>query len=369
MKAKVYLVGAVPGKADLITLRGLEILRQADVVIYDYLVDKRILEEAKAGAELVCCDTLGKNRYSDGFAIHQERINDLLIKRAKEGKKVMRLKNGDISIFSRLSQELDALVKEGIEFELVPGVTAASAASCYAGIPLTDRRFASSCVFVTGHEDPKKKESSIDWGKIAGCGTIVLYMAVEKLQDIVKKLVNAGKTRTTPAAIVKDASLMTQKVLTGTLKDIASRAKKEKMMPPAIIIIGEVAKLKKFDWLNANRRILFTGLSQERFFDKPNYLHLPLIKIVPMEDYEEFDRHLKNIDRFDWIIFASRYGVEYFFERLKTVGHDSRAFKDVKIAAIGNSTKNRLSDFGLCADLVPKEESSKGLLEEFAKLD
>lgn len=193
MKNKVYLVGAGPGKPDLITVRGLNILKEADVIIYDYLVDRRLLGYAKDGAELICCDKLGKKRYSNGFLVHQDKINNLLIKKAKEGKKVIRLKNGDPSIFSRCSQELGILVKNNIEFEVVPGVTAGVAASGLNGIPLTDRRYASSCVFATGHEDPKKKESLLDWNALSKMGTIVLYMAVENLETIVYKMLESGE--------------------------------------------------------------------------------------------------------------------------------------------------------------------------------
>ncbi|MBI5143574.1 MAG: uroporphyrinogen-III C-methyltransferase [Candidatus Omnitrophica bacterium] len=367
---KIYLVGAGPGDPGLITVRGREILRQADVVIYDYLVDKSLLGEAKEDAELICCDKLGKNRYSDGFLVHNEKINKLVVKKVKEGKKVIRLKNGDPGIFSRTSQELEPLVKNRIEFEIIPGVTAASAASCLSGIPLTDRRYASSCTFATGHEDPLKLESSLDWGALSKAGTIVLYMAVENLPKIVKALVKVGKSSNTSVAVIQDASLLSQKVLTGTLSDIVEKAKQEKVRPPAIIIIGEVAKFEgRFNWLRRNGRILFTGLSKERYFLKGTYLHLPLIKIEPMGSYKEFDKHLKNIKRFDWIVFSSRYGVEYFFKRLKAVGYDSRILNSIKIAAIGNSTKSRLSDFGIIADLVPLRESSEGLLAEFKKID
>jgi uroporphyrinogen III methyltransferase/synthase len=371
MTGKVYLVGAGPGRQDLITLRGLNILREADVVIYDYLVDKSILDNAKQGAELICCDKLAKKgKYSDGFLIHQNTINNLLVKKAKQGKKVIRLKNGDPSIFSRLSQELEALVKNKIEFEIVPGVTAASAAACFTGIPLTDRRLASSCIFVTGHEDPAKKESLVDWKSVAKSSTIVLYMAVENLDNIIKQVIEAGKPKDTPIAIIQNATLPTQKILGGSLKDIAQIAKKENLKPPAIIIIGEVVNLnKRFNWLNKNKRVLFTGLSPERFFIKGNYFHLPLIKIDPMGDYKEFDNHLENIKDFDWIIFASRYAVEYFFSRLKALGCDSRLLSKIKIAAIGNSTKNRLLDSAIFADLVAKNESSDGLIEEFRKID
>jgi len=368
--SKVYLVGAGPGEPGLITIRGLEILRQAEVVIYDYLVDKRLLDEAQEDAELICCDTLGKNRYSNGFLIHQEKINNLIVRKAKQGKRVVRLKNGDPSIFSRLSQELDVLAKNKIEFEIVPGVTAASAASDFSGIPLTDRRFASSCTFVTGHEDAKKEKSALDWKSLAKSGTLVLYMAVENLNKIVNELLDAGKDKETRVAIIQDASLITQKILIGTLENIAKKAKKQKVMPPAIIIIGEVVKLERnFNWLKKNKKILFTGLSKERFFIKGTYFHLPLIKIEPLDDYKEFDNYLKNISEFDWIVFTSRYGVEYFFKRLTIVGYDSRILKDINIAAIGNSTKNRLLNFRIQADLVPTKESSEGLFKEFKKID
>jgi uroporphyrinogen III methyltransferase/synthase len=252
----------------------------------------------------------------------------------------------------------------------VPGVTAASAASCLSGIPLSDRRFASSCVFVTGHEDPKKKRSILDWQSLAECGTIVLYMAVENLANIVKWLVESGKDPDTRVAIIQDASLLTQKVLTGTLKDIVVKAKKNKIKPPAIIIIGEVVELeKKFNWLKKNKRILFTGISGERFFEKGTFFHIPLIKIEPTENYKEFDNYLNNIREFDWIVFSSRYGVQYFFQRLNKIGLDVRKLAGIKIAAIGKSTQNHLLDFGVLADLVPKDESSKGLINEFKKID
>lgn len=370
MKNKVYFIGAGPGEPGLITARGLEILRQADVVIYDYLVNKKILQEAKPGAELICCDKLGKNRHSDGFIIHQEKINCLVVKKAREDKKVIRLKNGDPAIFSRLSQELEFLIKNKVGFEVVPGVTAASGASLFSGIPLTDRRFASDVVFVTGHEGADKKGSLIDWAAISKIGTIVLYMAIENLSKIAKNLLDAGKPADTPCAIIQDATLLTQRILTGNLNNIAVKAKAQNIMPPAIIIIGEAVSLtKQFNWLKKSKKALFTGLSNERFFEDKIYFHLPLIKIEPLPDYCEFDNYLKKIKSFDWIVFLSRFGVEYFFKRLKAIGRDSRALYGIKIAAIGSSTANRLLDFSIIADLVAKKESSDGVIEEFKKLD
>ena len=195
-------------------------------------------------------------------------------------------------------------------------------------------------------------------------------MAVENLETIVKQMLKAGKDKNTPVAVIQDAGMITQKVLTGALKNIAARAKRKKLKPPAIVIIGKTVGLeKKFNWLKKNKRTLFTGLSKERYFVKGTYFHLPLVKIEPMGDYKEFDSYLKNIKNFDWVVLASRYGVEYFFKRLKATGLDSRILNGIKIAAIGNSTKNRLLDFGILADLVPEKESSKGLIEEFKKTD
>lgn len=367
---KVYLVGAGPGDPGLITVKGLEILRRAEVIIYDYLVDKRILEEASPYAELICADQLGKKRYSNGFSEAQTKINKLMIKKVKEGKRVVRLKNGDTAMFSRLSEELEALNKNRIKYEVVPGITAASAAACYNGVPLTDRRFASSVVFVTGHESLGKDRSSIDWKSIAGCGTIVLYMAVENISKIADKLISAGKPKDTAVLAVSKAAGIAQRTAKGGLESIGRIVKEKGIKPPSVFIIGETVKLeKKFNWLGRNKRVLFTGLSKERYFVKETYFHIPLIKIVSLDDYKQFDNYLKKISGFDWIVFTSRYGVEYFFKRLKIIGCDSRVLKDIKIAVIGNSTKNRLDDYGVKPDLIPDNESALGLLKAFKDLD
>lgn len=368
-KGKVYLVGAGPAGKDLITLKGYKILQQADAVIYDYLVDKEVLEYARPAAELICCDRLGKKRHLDGFSVAQDKINKLLVKKAREGKRVLRLKNGDPALFSRLSQELGVLTKEGIEFEIVPGVTAASAASCLSGVALTDRRFASSVVFVTGHEHIGKKEKAINWDAIAGCGTIVLYMAAENISGIVKKLISAGKSPATPVLIISSAYKINQKIVKTALGSISRAGRKERITPPAIFIIGEVADFeKRFNWTRKNKRILFTGLSNQRFFLKGTHYHLPLVKISPLGDYRQMDRYLDDICGYDWIVFGSRFGVEYLFQRLKKKGFDSRKLKGILIAAIGNSTRDRLKDFGILADLIPKKESSSGLIAEFRRI-
>lgn len=348
------------------TVRGLEILRQADVVIHDYLVDIRILDEAKRRARLICADSLGRRRHSDGFLPEQEKINRCLIREAKRGARVVRLKNGDPSLFGRLSQELDALRKEGIPYEVVPGVTAASAAAAFSGIPLTDRRCASSCVFVTGHEDPLKKKTSLDWDAIARSGTAVLYMAVDTLGAIARRLTAGGKSEDTPAAVVAGAATLKFRFVVGTLSDIARRTKACGIKPPAVVFVGDVVRFgKKFDWFRRTRKVLFTGISRERFFEEPLFFHLPLIKIVPLDDYRAFDRELGSLGDYDWIVFASRYGVQYFFQQLNAQGRDVRSFASARVACVGESTRLKLLEFGVVADLTPKDESSRGLIAAF----
>lgn len=370
-KGKVYLIGAGPGRPDLITVRGRKILEAADVVIYDYLLDPRFLRFIKEGAKCISCSDAGKkhsNPHERKKA--QDRINRLMIENCKKEKNVARLKNGDASIFSRLTEELEALKKNHIEFEIVPGVTAASAAAAFSGTPLTDREISSSVVFVTGHESIGKKNRSIDWKGISTQGTIVLYMAVCVIDRVVKLLLEAGKPGTTPAIAVSHAGDFTQRTIKTTLEKLPQKIKEQGATAPAIFIIGKTVNgNKSYDWLSKNKRILFTGLSDERFFLKDTYFHLPLIDIVPLKGYGAFDNNLRKIKSFEWIVFASRFGVEYFIKRLKAIGYDSRLLSGIKIAAVGNSTAKKLLDFGIRADLVPKNESSKGLLERFRKED
>lgn len=365
---KVYLIGAGPGKPDLITVRGLNILRQADTIVYDYLIDKKLLSEAKPGASLISSESLGKKRYSGKSYSAQKKINELVISEAKKGKRVVRVKNGDPSIFSRVSEEIDELIKNRIEFEIVPGVTAANAAAGFSGIPLTDRRYSSSVVFLTGHESNGKKKRSVNWDNIAKFDSIVIYMGVNNISEIVRRLIKSGKSVDTPVSLVSKASDINQKTVTGKLRNIANKVKQHGIEPPAIFIIGKNAERERgFNWFKNNKRVLFTGLSKERFFTDATYYHVPLIDIEPLDDYKEFDGRLRKIKDFDWIIFASRYGVEYFFQRFEKTGYDSRILYGIKIAAVGNSTKARLLDFGISADLVPQIESSEGLIEEFKK--
>ncbi|MCM8767974.1 MAG: uroporphyrinogen-III C-methyltransferase [Candidatus Omnitrophica bacterium] len=371
-RGKVYLVGAGPGDPDLITVKGAKILQEADIVIYDYLVDKTILKYTKPETEKICVDELDKEMYKNGFAKNQDKINQLMVKKAKEGKNVVRLKNGDPSIFGRMNEELEFLTKNNIEFRIVPGITAATAASCYTGIPLTARDISSTICITTGHEANLKHHNFVDFSKVAKIDTIVIFMSVETLDSVVKKIISNGRDKTTPVCVISNISSINQKTVIGNLDNIIEKVKKEKISPPAIVIIGNVVKKEKdFNWFKKTKKILFTGLSSERFFEDGLIFHIPMIEIKPLDNYTELDNWIKSISCkrvIDWIIFTSRFGVFYFFDRLFKLGYDSRILNQIKIAAIGSSTANKLKEYGIIADLVPKNECSIGLLDEFKKI-
>ncbi len=376
-KGKVYIIGAGPGDPDLITLKGLKVLSQADVVIYDYLVNKEILKYAKSNSELICADEVYKEKYSNGFSKRQKLINQLMVKKANEGKNVVRLKNGDPSIFGRLNEELEYLIKHKIGFRIIPGVTAAVAAACYTGIPLTIRGVSSEVCITTGHEASLKCDGYVDFKKIAKMDTIVLYMSVETLPDLVEKLIRYGKDENTPVCAISNISSINQKLVVSKLKNIAEKVYKNNIKAPAIFIIGDVVKKeKKFNWFKKTKKVLFTGISKERFFEDGIIFHIPLIEIKPLEDYTEVDKFIKKILSFasqsykyiNWLFFTSRFGVIYFFDRLFKLGYDCRSLNSFKFAAIGTSTANKLKEFGIIADLIPKIENSFGLVKEFKKI-
>lgn len=241
-KGKVYLIGAGPAGKDLITVKGLKLLQRADVIVYDYLTDKSLLSTIKPGAQSINCRDLGKLHGGDAWQA-QAKINALMVAQAQKGKVVVRLKNGDPFIFSRISEEMQALRENKIAFEVIPGVTAAQAAVAFLCIPFTDRNSASSVVFVTGHETEGKGRSSIDWKNIAANGTIVLYMGVTNISKIVAHLIKAGKSSVTPVAAISHAGQKNQKVAISRLKDIPTVVKKKGIVAPTIFIIGETVKM------------------------------------------------------------------------------------------------------------------------------
>lgn len=375
---KVYLVGAGPGDPGLITLRGKYLLEHAEVVVYDYLANPKLLSYVPKTAKLIYAGKKGGGLH----AFTQEGINQLLVDHAKEGKMVVRLKGGDPFIFGRGAEEIEELVGEGIDFEVVPGVTSATAAATYAGIPITHREYTASVAFVTGHEDPTKKFSNISWEKLAtGVGTIVIYMGIKTLPSITKKLIDFGRSPDTPVAVVRWASTPQQRSVVGTLETICDVVAKADIKPPALVIVGEVVKLRStIDWFERRplfgRRIVVTR-TREQASDLvakleeygAECLEYSTIHIEPVTDYRVLDQALAEIDSYDWLLFTSINAVTYFFKRLYSLDLDSRRLAATKIAVVGRATAEELLKYGVRADLIPEKFTGEGLAEALVKTE
>ncbi|MDP2960494.1 MAG: uroporphyrinogen-III C-methyltransferase [candidate division Zixibacteria bacterium] len=375
-KGKVFLVGAGPGDPELLTLKGQRCIQETDVIIYDHLIDEKILKSAREGAELIYVGkTEGKH------TLPQEKINKLLVKMAKKGKMVVRLKGGDPFVFGRGGEEALELAKEKIDFEIVPGVSSAVAVPAYAGIPVTQRGITSSLGIITGHEDPAKENSDIDWEKISkGFGTLVFLMGVKNLKEISKKLIQNGRAKNTPVALIRWGTTPKQETLMGTLSDIGEKAEKVKFKPPAVILVGEVVNLRsKLNWFEKKplfgKKIVVTR-SRKQASDLAftlsekgtEVIELPTIKIVPPKSYRELDEVLEKLQDFDWTIFTSVNGVEKFFERLFLKGKDVRELKGVKLCAIGPATQESLENLGLKVDFKPKEYVAESIVQGFKRM-
>ena len=373
------MVGAGPGRPDLITVRGLELIKAADCIIYDKLANPGLLVYARPDAELVA---VPKRIGTESFK--QDQINNLLLEKAVQRKIIVRLKGGDPYIFGRGTEEAAVLAEAGIEFEVVPGVTAALAASCYSGVALTDRTLASEVIFVTGHEAEGKQQSDIDWQLLAKFrGTIVFYMGMENLNDITRRLIENGMSPDTSAAVIADATLPTQKLAKATLATIANHCAKNKIAPPALVFIGPTATGDaRLEWLaksplfgktvvvtrDAEGGVEFAAKIAGRLAVT---IEMPVTKIKTLTDSGSFVKTLAQIHAYDWVIFTSCNGVETFFAALAKLGKDARVFGSAKIAAIGVRTAETLAAFGLKADFVPKAFTSKDLakgLIEFTNL-
>ena len=369
---KVYLVGAGPGDPGLITLRGKYLLERAEVLIYDYLASKKLLRYVPANAELVYAGKRGGLEHTHT----QEEINQLLIDHARRGKLVVRLKGGDPFIFGRGGEEAEALHEAGIAFEVVPGVTSATAAATYAGIPITHRAYTASVSFLTGHEDPGKERSNIDWASLAACGgTLVVYMGIKNLPMITENLLKHGRATTTPVAVVRWASTPEQRTVVGTLADICDKVRAADIKPPALIVVGEVVRLReKLDWFEQRplfgKRIVVTRTREQSSElvaqleeAGAECLEYPTIHVGPLESYDFLDEELERIHEYHWLVFTSLNGIRYFFERLFAKGMDARNLKGPSIAVVGKSTADLLSHYGLRPNLVPKEFTAEGLAE------
>jgi uroporphyrinogen III methyltransferase / synthase len=374
-KAMVYLVGAGPGDPELITLKGARCIARADVLIYDYLAAKALLNHAHAGCE---CIYVGKQ--GGDHTLTQEEINALIVSKAREGKIVTRLKGGDPFIFGRGGEEAEVLVSAGIEFEIVPGVTSAIAAPAYAGIPLTHRQFTSTVAFITGHEDPTKSESNIEWEALAkGIGTLVFLMGVKNLPHIVDRLRRFGRAADTPVALVRWGSTPQQKTVTGTLADIVERSRQAGMRAPAIIVIGQVVSLRdSLQWFERRpllgRRIVVTRARAQasdliqRLADLgADCLQAPTIRVTAPEHWEPLDAAIADLRRYDWIVFTSVNGVDFFFERLAAAGQDVRALSHIHTASIGPATARRLRCHGLNTDILPETYQAESVVAAFSR--
>ena len=372
---KVYITGVGPGDYGLITVKAKKYIEKAEVIVYDRLVDSRILKFARKDAELIY---VGK--MPDCHIVPQDNINEILVQKALEGKMVVRVKGGDPFVFGRGGEEAERLYKAGIPFEVIPGITSAIAVPAYAGIPVTHRDYCSSFHIITGHENPDKEESSINYKELAKVeGTLVFLMGVKGLQSICENLINHGKPANTPAAIIERGTTSEQRVVRGTLKDIWSKAASESIKSPAVTVIGHVAELRdKLAWFEkaplSGKRVVVTrtreqaGRLVELIEDNGGEaIEIPTIKIMPPDSFEEFDSVLSKINTFNYIVFTSANGVEAFLGRMKHNRMDIRSLYGIKLCAIGSATEACLNEAGLNAYFVPVEYTTEKLLEGLLK--
>jgi uroporphyrinogen III methyltransferase/synthase len=371
----VYLVGAGPGDPGLMTIRALDLIVAADVIVHDRLIPQDALAAARPDAEILY---VGKE--PGAMSVAQEGIEELLIDRARQGSIVVRLKGGDPFVFGRGGEEAEALTAAGIPFEVVPGVTAGVAAPAYAGIPVTHRDDASAVAFVTGHEDPEE-DSALDYEALARFpGTLVFYMGVKALPQIARALVAAGRDPAEPAAVVERGTLPGQRTVSSTLGGIAAAAEEAGLKPPSVTIIGPVAaRRERIAWLEGRplhgKRVVVTRARAQaselaRRLDAlgAEPIELPAIRIEPRIDSEEVRRAVESLHAYALVCLTSANGVNLLFEAMAAQGRDARALANASVAAIGGGTEAALSAFGVLADIVPKRFVAEELVEELDKL-
>ena len=371
-QGKVYIIGAGPGDPGLITVRAVECLQKSDVVVYDYLVNQDTLGLAGKDARLIYVGKKGGDH-----TVSQEILNQILVKEACDGNIVSRLKGGDPFIFGRGGEEAEVLSEAGIPFEIIPGVTSAIAVPAYAGIPLTHRGFTSSVTFVTGHEDPTKGGSSIDWENISVVGTVVFLMGVKNLTHIVTNLIKNGRDPGTAAALIRWGTTADQETLTGTLGNIAEMAEEKNFSPPAIFVVGDVVRLRDdLNWFE--RKPLFgKGVVITRPDEQSGELRallngngarpisFPTIRIVPPNSFDDLDKAIGNLNKYNWIVFTSVNGVKFFFKRLGDLKKDVRDLKGIRICAIGPATAGAVEKLGIRVDIIPDDYIAEAVLEKF----
>jgi uroporphyrinogen III methyltransferase/synthase len=373
---KVYLVGAGPGHPGLIAVRGVECLKLADVVLYDGLVNPLLLRHSKAKCERTC-----RSPSPTGRILQQAEINQRLVESARQGHTVVRLKGGDPFIFGRGSEEAAYLREHGIDFEIVPGITAATAAGEFAGLSLTHRDFASMVTFVTGHEAPDKSGSSLDYALLAQqAGTLVFYMGLHRLPEIASTLIRHGKSGDTPAAVISKASTPFQRTVTGALSEIAKLVEAADLHAPSLIIVGDcINQREQLKWyedkplfgqsIGITRPETQADAQIARAYELgAEPVLMPTISIQPTTDLTELNATFERITDYDWIVFTSANGVDFFFNRLLDSNRDVRCLGNAKIAAIGSSTAEKLSEYSIRADLVPSEFRAEALAEALKPL-
>lgn len=371
-QGKVWLVGAGPGDMRLVTRKCLRVIREADVIVYDSLATDALLNEAKRDAEFYYAGKRASCHY-----LKQEETNALLIQKAREGKNVARLKGGDPFVFGRGGEEAQELIKAGVDFEIVPGVSSCYGAPAYAGIPVTHRDYASSFHVITGHEGAHKETAVLDYAALAKEeGTLVFLMGLKNLPHIVKNLTENGKTPDTPAAVIQEGSTARQRTVTGTLGDIAKKAERAGICTPAITVVGDVAALGgQLDWFGkgplAGKRALITATEKTAKKicgtlegEGAECIPFSLIYTEPLLT-EELSRAVEHLEEYTWLVFTSANGVDIFFDYLITCGRDIRCLSGRKIAVIGSGTHDALKARGILADFVPEKYSSRDMAAEW----
>ena len=374
-KGQCFLVGAGPGDLGLVTLRAKECIERAEVIIYDYLCNPEMLRWAPESAELIFA---GKK--AGAHTLSQDEINALLVEKTGEGKNVVRLKGGDPFLFGRGGEEAQALAAADLPFIIVPGVSSAIAAPAYAGIPVTHRGKNSHVTFFTGHEDPGKSESAIDFAALAKLGgTQVMLMGVERIKGIAQEMMASGMRKDLPVALIRWATTGRQETLVGTLENIAQRAVAAGFAAPAVAVFGEVVELRaELNWFEnrplSGKRVVVTRtrkqagvLTEQLRALGADVIELPTIRIEPPTDLRAFAELVQDAHAYDWIVFTSPNGVSAFFDLFYKLYDDAREMGGARIAAIGPATAQRIKDFHLKVDLQPDEFVAESLVREFRK--
>jgi uroporphyrinogen III methyltransferase/synthase len=375
LKGECVLVGAGPGDLGLVTLRAKECIERADVIVYDYLCNPEMLRWAPEKAELIFA---GKK--AGAHTLSQEEINALLVEKTRDGNNVVRMKGGDPFLFGRGGEEAQALAAADLPFVIVPGVTSAIAAPAYAGIPVTHRGKNSHVTFFTGHEDPEKDGSTIDFGALAKLGgTQVMLMGVDRLQQIVAEMIANGVREDLPVALIRWATTGRQETLVGTVENIAEQAAATEFSAPAVAVFGDVVELRKeLNWFEdrplSGKRIVVTRtraqagvLTEQLRYLGADVIELATIRIEPPTDLRAFAELVQDAHAYDWIVFTSPNGVNAFFDLFYKLYDDAREIGGARIAAIGPATAQRIKDFHLKVDLQPEQFVAESLAREFRK--